>query len=252
MKSLISLLLAILLAAAVFCGCAKSEPTVSTQTDETAAEATVAETVRAAETIAETEPVETEPIPEETEAPATEPPTEAPKAEYYGVDLAKKSLSDIVDIMGRDFDVEIDGRHAIYYTSGCVCFYNNDVLPGFAFFINADPASDEATIKQNILNGDYSSFAFIGVFDNAKYDERISADMTYVQVSEIIGYYDVMPLFGAGGYFYQELHNSGNIKDLVCYNMSNSLSSSAKDTGSVNTEKAREEDPSIFGIVVFP
>lgn len=139
-----------------------------------------------------------------TEA-STQPATEAAK-EYYGVDLVNKSLSEIIEIMGGDFQTEYSGEHLIYYTSGGFCIFNNDTLPGFAFFISpadryyddlADPMTNLSGAKQDVLDGKYDSVDFIGVYGNAKYNEKISADMTYLEVSETIGSYKLAPVVGS-------------------------------------------------------
>lgn len=177
---------------------------------------------------------------------STQSATEAPK-EYYGVDLVNKPLSEIIEIMGGDFQTEYSGEHLIYYTSGGFCIFNNDTLPGFAFFINpaegysyedlADPMTDLSGAKQDVLDGKYDSIDFMGVYDNAKYNDKISADMTYLEVSEAIGSYEVLPLVGAV-YLQQSIDSNAT----VFYNNDYELSE----------ESAKTENPGIKGIAVFP
>lgn len=175
----------------------------------------------------------------------TQPATEAAK-EYYGVDLVNKSLSEIIEIMGGDFQTEYSGKHLIHYTSGGFCIFNNDTLPGFAFFINpaeghyddlADPMTDLSGAKQDVLDGKYDSIIFMGVYDSAQYNEKISADMTYLEVSEAIGSYEVLPPVGAV-YLRQAIDSNAT----VFYNNDHELSA----------ETAKSENPGIKGIAVFP
>ena len=176
----------------------------------------------------------------------TQTETEAAK-EYYGVDLVNKPLSEIIDIMGGDFQTEYSGEHLIYYTSGGFCIFNNNTLPGFAFFVNpaegysyddlADPMTDLSGAKQDVLDGKYDSIDFMGVYDSAKYNDKISADMTYLEVSEAIGSYEVLPLVGAV-YLRQAIDSNAT----VYYNNDHEL----------NEESAKSENPGIKGIAVMP
>ena len=179
-----------------------------------------------------------------TEA-ATQPVTEATK-EYYGVDLVNKPLSEIIEIMGGDFQTEYEGKHLINYTSGGFCIFNNDTLPGFAFFVKpaegysyddlADPMTDLSGAKQDVLEGKYDSIDFLGVYDSGKYNETISADMTYLEVSEAIGSYELAPVVGSA-----MPRQSIDSNATVWY-----------DAGEMNEETAKTENPKIKGISVRP
>ena len=60
--------------------------------------------------------ITTEKPTEKKTEPLTEKPTET--NEYTALELADKSLGEIIDIMGGDFEIEYNGKHLIYYTSG--------------------------------------------------------------------------------------------------------------------------------------
>ena len=178
MKAKLGLIISILFIMCITVGCSTSKPSETTNTTATSAN---------------------------TES-ATQHETEAAK-EYYAVDLVNKPLSEILEIMGGDFNTEYEGEHLIYYTSGGFCIYNNETLPGFAFFVKpsekysyddlADPMSNLSGAKQDILDGKYDSIEFMGVYDTAKYNDKISADMTYLEVSEAIGRYELAPVAGS-------------------------------------------------------
>lgn len=45
--------------------------------------------------------------------------------------------------MGGDFEVEYGGNKLVYYTSATVIMYNDNTLPGFAFYIDEAVADYE-------------------------------------------------------------------------------------------------------------
>ena len=195
----------------------------------------------------------------------TEKPTET--NEYTALELADKSLGEIIDIMGGDFEIEYNGKHLIYYTSGGLCIYNDETLPGFAFFVEprddinredlSSPEGNLDDVKTDILSGKYDGFYFVGVYDKAKYDDYISADMTYKEVSKVLNSYELEPLIA-----------SGSLRQKLCYDGQESTDNQVQyqyvevqtyqkqtEYGVVtapNVESAKEQNPSIKGIVVFP
>lgn len=217
-----------------------------------------------------------------TSAPTEKLPESKPH-EYVAEELINKDLNEIIKIMGGDFDMEESGPHLIYYTSGGFCIYNDDTLPGFAFFIDDaekdfskivteeyekknnqypdedyDQAHDAAykKIKEKLKAGEYHKISFIGVYDHAKYDERISADMTYTEVSEVLGSSELSSLAGAG-FMSQKIPKSdnGEQNDIIYYNTPEELHQYIVEKNGYQTydeNKARELNPTIFGIAVFP
>ena len=237
MKAKVSLLLAVLLSVTVFCGCAKANQTATADEPSPTVETAAVETVKVTGQMTEPAPTAAPTAPEATDPPATEAPTQAPKTEYYAVDLIKKTLTDIIDIIGEDYEVEFEGEHMLGITSGGICIYNNSILPGFAFFIGGDPASDSAeSIKKKISDGTINSFSSITVYGNAKYNESISADMTYLEVSKVIGSYELAPL--AGSAMIRQNIDSGAT---VYYN-----------AYEIDEDTAKSVDPAIKGIDVHP
>ena len=138
-----------------------------------------------------------------TEKPA-EPTTEAPKEkEYTAEELLTKSVSEVVEILNDDITVEYNGSHSFFGSStGSLCFYNFDILPGFVFspkgviyYPNETELND---VKSDILAGKYDTLSFIAVIDGANLCEEISADLTYNEISSITGNYATRPPAGQG------------------------------------------------------
>ena len=95
--------------------------------------------------------------------------TESKTREYTAVELASMSLDEIKAIMGGDFESNRLQLSNAFSSDGCQYVYNNSVLPGFAFATNND--------------GYYG----ISIMNGAKLNNRISSDMTYTQIADIIG-----------------------------------------------------------------
>ncbi|MED9970796.1 MAG: hypothetical protein UFA98_12465 [Ruminococcus sp.] len=161
---------------AALSGCgAKTGSTTETAIDTTVQSTTIQSTTVQATSIANTtaEPTTAE---SSTEPPATaEPATAEPETqEYTAVELAEKSLEEIIDIMGGDYTSEMVQLTYAFSSSGTPYIYNYDVLPGFAF----------ATY-------DKISYRGISIMDGAKLNGEISSDMNYNEVANIIGDFEV-------------------------------------------------------------
>lgn len=188
--------------------------TDNSASDNTNDQETTAATEKATDSISETEP-ETD---SSTEAEPTEdePVAESEKitlpfiSDHTAAELINYNVPELVALMGNDFAVELCGKRLVYYTSGGLCFYNDETLPGYAFFIDEAEGdishlmeagkSDEeayAEIKENILSGKYEDYDFFCIYGGAKYNAEITSDMRYVEISEILGSYDLAPIVGS-------------------------------------------------------
>ena len=98
--------------------------------------------------------------------------TEAPKHTYTAMQLINKSLDEIKEIMGGDYDSEHIQLSNAFSSNGAPYIYNYTALPGFAFATN---------------DNDYYG---ISIMDGAKLNDEISSDMTYNQIADIIGDHD--------------------------------------------------------------
>ena len=99
----------------------------------------------------------------------TEKPTEPKPKEYTAVELASKSLDEIIEIMGGSYKSEHVQLSNAFSSSGAPYIYNYDVLPGFAF---------------ETYENDYHG---ISIMDGAKLNSKISSDMSYNQIADIVG-----------------------------------------------------------------
>lgn len=101
-----------------------------------------------------------------TEKP-TEPPTET--IEYTAIELADKSLNEIKALMDDDYKSEHVQLSNAFSSDGCQYIYNYDKLPGLAFAVGED---------------DYYG---ISIMNGAKLNDKISSDMDYKQIADIVG-----------------------------------------------------------------
>lgn len=180
---------------------------------------------------------------------------------YTAEDLSNKSLNEIINLMGEEFTVEYNGEHLIYYTSGGLCIYNNETLPGFVFFIKpangveygsiSDPNTDLSGVKEDILAKDKYVLDFIALFDSAKLNNSISADMNYKDFISAYGEVETVLLPGSGSPgHYIDNYNSKYIDDVIVYYESFDEAYSSSDT--VSKHIMTGKNPSITGIVVLP
>lgn len=166
---------------------------------------------------------------------STEKPTEAPK-QYTGEELLVKTVPEILELMDYEITVEWKG----YEGSGMLGFYNNDKLPGFVFCPNTpfdyeDVKNDLETVKKRILDKEFADLTFIVMTDGAKLNDSISSDMSYQQISEAIGSYELQPPTG-----------EGNIKQDLTTHISNT--SSARVTYQTSKDAMKHSGPEGFDV----
>lgn len=144
----------------------------ASSTDSTDNPTTQSATTASTEKVIEkpTEIVTEKPTDAVTESP-TEIETEPEVVEYTAVELAGKSLNEIIDIMGGDYEANHLQLSNAFSSSGCPYIYNENKLPGFAFVAQ---------------EGD-TSYSGISIMNGAKLNDTISSDMTYNQIADIIG-----------------------------------------------------------------
>lgn len=171
--------------------------------------------------------------------------------EYNATDLIDKSIPEIVDIMGGDFEVEYGGEKLVYYTSPTIIMYNDTTFPGFAFYI------DEATldyqngenIKENIKRGKYERYSFLALFGDTKLNDSINADMKYNELTQSLGAFDCSGIAGAGTYSYYA--NTIGEQTIYLFKADESLLSTYSG-GDIKREWLREHNPELSAIIVYP
>ncbi|MCD8025686.1 MAG: hypothetical protein LUF33_01800 [Clostridiales bacterium] len=237
----ISITLCLIFICLTVCGCSSRDESAILSSSDTTASAEAA-----AETVTE----------EATAAPAEEITVD--ETEYTAESLISKSLTEIIEIMGNDFEVEYSSERVIYYTGAVLYMYNDETLPGFVSFIDdvfsdynqifesegKDRALEE--IKENLLNGAYDNFTFMAAYSPAKYNDTISADMDYDEVQSELD--NNNRLFNAGaGYVTQDINETATIyydyfDEQYAYDVGDYLPA----------EVMENANPNIKAIVVFP
>ena len=113
---------------------------------------------------------------------------------------------------------------------------------GYSYDELSDFESNLAGVKEDVLAGKYDSFYFIGVFDGARYDDRISSDMHFNEICEITGTDELAPLAGAETpRQYVSYPDRDAVSACIYYNSS-----------LIKVDSLKQENPSIYGIAVFP
>ena len=171
--------------------------------------------------------------------------------EYKAEDLIDKSISEIIDIMGGDFEVEYGGDKLVYYTSPTVIMYNDDTLPGFAFYIDEAVADYEkgVDVKKNIKNGIYKQYAFLALLNNAKLNDNINASMKYNELTPTLGEFDCGGIAGAGNYSYYT--NTVGKQTIYLFSADESLTNSYNG-GDIKKDWLKVHNPKLSAIIVYP
>lgn len=149
--------------------CSGNKASFTVSTDNPTTQSTTAASTEKVTEMA-TEIVTEKPTDAVTESP-NEIETEPEVVEYTAVELAGKSLNEIIDIMGGNYEANHLQLSNAFSSDGCPYIYNENKLPGFAFVAQ---------------EGD-SNYSGISVMNGAKLNENISSDMTYSQIADIVG-----------------------------------------------------------------
>lgn len=149
--------------------CSGNKASFTVSTDNPTTQSTTAASTEKVTEMA-TEIVTEKPTDAVTESP-TEIETEPEVVEYTAVELAGKSLNEIIEIMGGDYEANHLQLSNAFSSDGCPYIYNENKLPGFAFVAQ---------------EGD-TSYSGISIMNGAKLNDTISSDMTYNQIADIIG-----------------------------------------------------------------
>lgn len=160
-----------------------------------------------------------------TEKP-TEAKTEPETREYTAVELAGKSLSEIKEIMGGEYETEFVQLPYVFSSSGSNYFHNYDVLPGFAFHESG-----------NGCNG-------ISIMNGAKLNDSISSDMTYNQLAAVLGDFDVYAA-GQGTVFYTTTVDGYDVS--FCFFTNDNLVTNMVN-GNISSDVLKADNPVLHSI----
>ena len=104
------------------------------------------------------------------------------RTEYTGIELAGMNLNDILDnIFGGDYETSMEMRSIAFSSEPINYFHNDNILPGFAFTSGS---------------GSSHSGYCIAITNGAKLNDSISSDMTYNEIADVIGDFDVQAIGG--------------------------------------------------------
>ena len=192
----------VLMAACAGCGTGGAPSEASSQASESSR---VEETTKTEPTTQKdtrcTLPTYVTPTAKPTDPPPTAKPTDPLPSTIE--ELLTMSVPEILELLDYDITVESNAEHSFYGGStGSICFYNFDRLPGFVFSPNGvlyNPAgTDLDKIKADILANTYPKLSFVVATDGAKMNDSISSAMTYNELSAVTGNYATNPPAGQG------------------------------------------------------
>ncbi len=114
--------------------------------------------------------------------------------EYEADDLINKTIPEIIEIMGGEYDCAGGDRAedltGIDDSKSILTFRNEEKIPGMKFcWIGMVTNGFDSYIRSSLEKGEYSLYA-IQVTGQAKADEKISADMNYDDCSKALGKFD--------------------------------------------------------------
>ena len=194
--------------------------------------------------------------------PTTQTPVETSNTkEYTAEELSEKTVPEIIDIMDGEFNFD-KSKGVIWYSDGGFYIYNDKKLPGFVFYIDNAQADyqklketdgeEKANLqmRENLKSGKYPTLSFIAMYDAAKLNDSISADMNYQQFINAYGYAPTgaIPPSERVGHILR--YDKGRIKTVqVYYEYSGTKRNSVEKE---DDDEMNQINPDIFAIVALP
>lgn len=170
-----------------------------------------------------------------------------------GTEMAQKSLSQIAKDMKDDFKISIGGDKQVYSLEPTPYIYNEEKMPGYVFYLNesSENSKDLNKLKEKIAAGEYDKkYSYMGLFDDAKLNDRISADMRYSDLSNEIGKFDCGKINEKGEYGY-ETEVDGQ-RTYFTFKADKKTKAEVPDGEKVKKKYLEKINPKIHAIVVFP
>ena len=136
--------------------------------------------------------------------------------EYTAIDLIDKNLSEIVALMGADYQlgsINILGKVFTIadVSDSALMVYNETTMSGIALEVPysiKQEIESGVNVREKIQRGDYD-YNSIVVYDNRKLNDTISANMTYTDLTQELGDFDCKGAGGERNYFYNtEINNA--------------------------------------------
>ena len=172
-------------------------------------------------------------------------------------ELLTMSVPEILELLDYDITVESNAEHSYYGGStGSICFYNFDKLPGFVFSPNGvlyNPVgTDLDKIKADILANTYPKLSFVVATDGAKMNDSISSAMTYNELSAVTGNYATNPPAGQGLITQNLSAFCPNARSVsVTYETSKEAFNHVDNKIGYDVEFLKQEDPKVSYIIAY-
>ena len=114
--------------------------------------------------------------------------------EYTALNLIDKSLSEIVELMGNDYQLNKQQFSTAFGSDPVLMIYNEATMPGLAVCPSYSSGiyqdiENGVNAREKIQQGSYT-YDGIAVYGSGKLNENISADMTYNDLATEIGDFD--------------------------------------------------------------
>ena len=166
-----------------------------------------------------------EPTVQPTDTPAT---ASTQDRQYTAMELADMSLDEIKALMGGEYTSEHVQLSNAFSSDGTSYVFNYAVLPGFAF---------------ETYENDYRG---ISIMDGAKLDDRISSDMTYTQIADMIGEMDGRIIGQEGNIVCTQIMNGYQVS--FCFIENEYIHSNKESAGRVSGSVLRNGNPALQSI----
>lgn len=169
-----------------------------------------------------------------------------------GTEIAQKSLSQIANDMKGNFKMSIGGDKQVHSLKPTPYIYSED-NPNYVYYLDEDPENckDTDKMKEKIAAGEYDKkYSYMGLFDDAKLNDRISADMRYSDLSNEIGKFDCGKINEKGEYGY-ETEVDGQ-RTYFTFKADKKTKAEVPDGEKVKKKYLEKINPKIHAIIVFP
>ena len=170
---------------------------------------------------------------------------------YTAMDLINKDLSEIVGLMGDDYNLERKDFSPAFGTGGgTYMIYNENTMPGLAVCPSYSSGiykdiENGVNVREKIHEGAYF-YDGIAIVGNGKLNDKISADMTYNELATEIGDFDA---YGAAQTIAYSTKIDGN-RVSFAFDTSTGITKYYKN-GKVSSTDMKTVNPTLSSIAVY-
>lgn len=170
---------------------------------------------------------------------------EPTKKAYTAAELVKMDFSEIIALMGGNYELNSDHTHII-------SIYNEDVFSGMTFFSNktisdiTELEQQKETIKSDLEN-DIISLYYIEVSSPAVLDDNIKIGMSYSELTEYFGDFGCS---NATSLHYTARDTDNNATVTLMFD--GNAGGEADNTGFVSADIMKSYNPNLVKLLVYP